>query len=109
MLVGAGAREVVGVQGAGGRACLSLFGGRNFRRCCRAVPHAPCTRATSLARARRSMLCRRRSRNRGRPFQVVARSRARERRELRQVRKEAAVPTSSLCRGGAWPPPRADA
>jgi hypothetical protein len=32
---------------------------------------------------------------------VIARSRARERRELRQVRKEAAVPTPSLCRGEA--------
>jgi len=37
----------------------------------------------------------------GRPLQVVARSRARKRRELRQVRKEAAVPTLFLCRGGA--------
>ena len=37
----------------------------------------------------------------GRPLQVVARSRARKRRELRQVRKEAAVPTPFLCRGGA--------
>jgi len=30
---------------------------------------------------------------------VIARSHARERRELRQVRKEAAVPKASLCRG----------
>jgi hypothetical protein len=32
---------------------------------------------------------------------VIARSCARESREPRQVRKEAAVPTNSLCRGEA--------